>query len=259
MKITSIQMNIYWENVDKNLDQLTKLFSTLPSSDLVILPEMFTTGFTMNAQQVAEKKEDKTLSWMNKMSHDYDIMIMGSIPVVEKKHFYNRLFVVYNDQIQYYDKRHLFSMANEDQTYSSGNSTIIIEHKGWKIMPLICYDLRFPVWSRNHVQDKSYKYDILIYVANWPAKRSSAWVDLLKARSIENSCYTFGVNRVGTDGNQIHYDGQSRTFDFLGNRMDQFESDKAMIDQTICEKSSLNVFRKKFPVLDDANTFTLKN
>ena len=259
MRITSIQTDIYWENIDENLNQLTKTFKTLPSSDLVILPEMFTTGFTMNAQRVAEKKEDKTLSWMKKMSNDYGVMIIGSIPVMEKEHYYNRLFVVNNDQIEYYDKRHLFTMANEDHTYSSGNSSIVIEYKGWKIMPLICYDLRFPVWSRNHFKDKIYKYDILIYVANWPAKRSSAWVDLLKARAIENSCYTFGVNRVGTDGNNVHYDGRSRTYDFLGKRMDQFESDKAMIDQTICEKSKLTEFRKKFPVLQDADHFTLKS
>ena len=258
MKITSIQTDIYWENIDGNLDQLTKIFKTIPSSDLVILPEMFTTGFTMNAQKVAEKKEDKTLTWMKKMSNDYGVMVIGSIPVIEKKQYYNRLFLVNNDQIDYYDKRHLFSMANEDQTYSSGSSDVIIEFKGWKIMPLICYDLRFPVWSRNHIKDKNYKYDILIYVANWPAKRSSAWVDLLKARAIENSCYTFGVNRVGTDGNHVHYDGRSRTFDFSGNRMDQFESDKAMIDQTICKKNKLNEFRKKFPVLQDADNFTLK-
>ena len=259
MRITSIQTDIYWENIDGNLNQLTKIFKTLPSSDLVILPEMFTTGFTMNAHRVAEKKEDKTLSWMKKMSNNYGVMIIGSIPVMEKEHYYNRLFVVNNDQTEYYDKRHLFSMANEDQTYSSGNSSIVIDYKGWKIMPLICYDLRFPVWSRNHFKDKNYKYDILIYIANWPARRSSAWVDLLKARAIENSCYTFGVNRVGTDGNQVHYDGRSRTFDFLGNRMDQFESDKAMIDQTICEKNKLNEFRKKFPVLQDADNFTLKH
>lgn len=258
MRITSIQTDIYWENIDENLSQLTKTFKTLPSSDLVILPEMFTTGFTMNAHKVAEKKEDKTLSWMKKMSSNYGVMIIGSIPVMEKAHYYNRLFVVNNDQIEYYDKRHLFSMANEDQTYSSGNRSIVIDYKGWKIMPLICYDLRFPVWSRNHFKDKNYKYDILIYVANWPAKRSSAWVDLLKARAIENSCYTFGVNRVGTDGNNVHYDGRSRTFDFLGNRMDQFESDKAMIDQTICEKGKLTEFRNKFPVLQDADHFTLK-
>ena len=119
MKITSIQTDIYWENIDGNLDQLTKIFKTIPSSDLVILPEMFTTGFTMNAQKVAEKKEDKTLSWMKKMSNDYGVMVMGSIPVIEKKQYYNRLFVVNNDQIDYYDKRHLFSMANEDQTYLS--------------------------------------------------------------------------------------------------------------------------------------------
>ena len=258
MRVTSIQTDIYWENIDENLSQLTKTFKTLPSSDLVILPEMFTTGFTMNAHKVAEKKEDKTLSWMKKMSSNYGVMIIGSIPVMEKAHYYNRLFVVNNDQIEYYDKRHLFSMANEDQTYSSGNRSIVIDYKGWKIMPLICYDLRFPVWSRNHFKDKNYKYDILIYVANWPAKRSSAWVDLLKARAIENSCYTFGVNRVGTDGNNVHYDGRSRTFDFLGNRMDQFESDKAMIDQTICEKGKLTEFRNKFPVLQDADHFTLK-
>ena len=258
MRITSIQTDIYWENIDGNLNQLTKIFKTLPSSDLVILPEMFTTGFTMNAHRVAEKKEDKTLSWMKKMSNNYGVMIIGSIPVMEKEHYYNRLFVVNNDQIEYYDKRHLFSMANEDQTYSSGNSSIVIDYKGWKIMPLICYDLRFPVWSRNHFKDKNYKYDILIYIANWPARRSSAWVDLLKARAIENSCYTFGVNRVGTDGNHVHYDGRSRTFDFSGNRIDQFESDKAMIDQTICEKNKLNEFRKKFPVLQDADNFTLK-
>ena len=258
MRITSIQTDIYWENIDENLNQLTKTFKTLPSSDLVILPEMFTTGFTMNAHRVAEKKEDKTLNWMKKMSSNYGVMIIGSIPVMEKEYYYNRLFVVNNNQIEYYDKRHLFSMANEDQTYSSGNRSIVIDYKGWKIMPLICYDLRFPVWSRNHFKDKNYKYDILIYVANWPAKRSSAWVDLLKARAIENSCYTFGVNRVGTDGNHVHYDGRSRTFDFSGNRMDQFESDKAMIDQTICEKNKLNEFRKKFPVLQDADNFTLK-
>lgn len=252
-------MDIYWEDIDRNLDQLTEKISSLPSSDLVILPEMFTTGFTMNAKKVAEKKEGKTLSWMKKMSNYHGFMIIGSIPVNDENRFYNRLYAVHKDDIQYYDKRHLFTMANEDKTYCAGEKSIVIDYKGWKIMPLICYDLRFPVWSRNKLEGEKYKYDILIYIANWPAKRSSAWVDLLKARAIENSAFTFGVNRVGTDGNDIIYDGQSRIFDYKGQRLDQFESGKKMFYQIECNKSELNDFRKKFPVLQDADSFTMRN
>ena len=257
LKITALQTNIFWENIDKNINDLNKEINTLEDSDLIILPEMFTTGFSMNAIKLAEEHPGKTLNWMQEISARKSTMILGSIPVKDDGFYYNRLYIVNDGEVQFYDKKHLFTMAKEQDSYSAGKTKIIIKHKGWKILPLICYDLRFPIWSRNSVNNNSYDYDILIYIANWPAKRSSAWVDLLKARSIENSCYTLGINRVGIDGNGIEYDGKSRIFDYLGNRLDNFQPNKAMNSRIVLEKAPLEKYRKKFPVLEDANPFKL--
>ena len=257
LKITALQTNIFWENIDKNINDLNKEIDTLEDSDLIILPEMFTTGFSMNAIKLAEEHPGKTLNWMQEISARNSTMILGSMPVKDDGFYYNRLYIVNGGEVQFYDKKHLFTMAKEQDSYSAGKTKIITKHKGWKILPLICYDLRFPIWSRNSVNNNSYDYDILIYIANWPAKRSSAWVDLLKARAIENSCYTIGVNRVGIDGNGIEYDGESRIFDFLGNRLDNFQPNKAMNSHIVLEKARLEEYRKKFPVLEDADPFRL--
>ena len=257
LKITALQTNIFWENIDKNINDLNKEIDNLEDSDLIVLPEMFTTGFSMNAIKLAEEHPGKTLNWMQEISARKNTMIIGSIPVKENDFYYNRLYIVNDGKVQFYDKKHLFTMAKEQDSYAAGKTKIIIKHKGWKILPLICYDLRFPIWSRNSIKNNSYEYDILIYIANWPAKRSSAWIDLLKARAIENSCYTIGVNRVGIDGNGIEYDGESRIFDFLGNRLDNFQPNKAVNSHIVLEKARLEEYRKKFPVLEDADPFRL--
>ena len=255
MNITAIQSDIFWESPIKNIDFLENILLDLPSTDLIVLPEMFSTGFSMNVVKIAESKFGTSFQWMKRMAIKLDTTILGSIPTVDKNKFYNRLYVVNKESFYHYDKKHLFTMAQEDIAYSSGKSELIIDLKGFKIKPLICYDLRFPVWSRNRVIDNSYDYDLLIYIANWPSIRSNAWIDLLKARAIENLSYVIGINRVGNDGNGIKYDGSSRVFDFKGKRLDQFKNDIFCVQHVNLNKKSLNEFRKKFPALNDADKF----
>ena len=205
IKIASIQTNIVWENPKANKLEYDKIFQSIEAVDLIVLPEMFTTGFSMKTENIAENNSGDTLLWLQEHSNSLDTCILGSIPIKENNKFFNRLYVVKPNEIRYYDKRYLFSMALEDENYSKGNKNLIFEINGWKINPLICYDLRFPLWSRNKFSNNSYKYDMLIYVANWPAARTSAWTNLLSARAIENSAYVIGVNRIGKDGNKIQY------------------------------------------------------
>ena len=255
INVASIQTDIIWENDVNNKIHYDYLLKDIRQVDLIIFPEMFTTGFSMNQKKIAEKPYGKTVSWMQDHAKSLNTCIIGSIAVKEKNKFYNRLYVIKPDKIKHYDKRYLFSMVQEDKNYSKGNKNLIFEINGWKINPLICYDLRFPLWSRNKFSNNSYKYDILIYVANWPASRADAWTNLLSARAIENSSYVIGVNRIGKDGNNIQYNGSSRIFDFKGKRLDNFEINHPKIAYNTFHKEDLNKYREKFPVIKDADDF----
>ncbi|MCC6837611.1 MAG: amidohydrolase, partial [Bacteroidia bacterium] len=215
LKITIIQSALYWENIDWNLEQFAKKIDSIKEqTDLIILPEMFTTGFTMQPELLAEGMNGKALAWMKVHAQKKQCVITGSFVCEENGNYYNRLVWMRADgSYATYDKRHLFTMANEDKHYTAGSKKIIEEIKGWKICPLICYDLRFPVWARNKNDNR---YDLLIYVANWPERRNHPWKTLLLARSIENQCYVAGVNRVGNDGNEIYHSGDSAVINFKG-------------------------------------------
>jgi omega-amidase len=257
IKIASVQSNIIWENPKANRLEYDKLFQSLEPVDLIILPEMFTTGFSMKTENIAENNSGETLFWLQEHSKSLDTCILGSIPIKEKNKFFNRLYVVKPNEIQYYDKRYLFSMAYEDRHYSKGEKELVFKLKGWKIKPLICYDLRFPLWSKNKYKNNEFNYDILVYVANWPAVRSNAWKSLLKARAIENMSYVVGVNRIGQDANEIKYNGNSRVYDFKGERMDDFMENMPRVQINNFDKNELDSFRNKFPVLKDADDFNL--
>jgi omega-amidase len=219
---------------------------------------MFTTGFSMDAQKIATSENDLGVKWMIEKAIEKDACIVGSIAIKEHNKFYNRLFWVMPDgSIHTYNKRHLFRMANEHNHYTAGDEKLIIEFKGWKFCPFVCYDLRFPVWSRNvHTNDSNDLepiYDCAIYVANWPAVRSDAWQTLLKARAIENLCYVVGVNRVGMDGNGMEYDGKSSVFDFKGNQLDNHINYSEGISIVTLDLESLVEYRKIFPAYLDAD------
>jgi predicted amidohydrolase len=233
LKVAVIQSELVWENPKQNRDNFKeKIEAIAPDVDIILLPEMFTTGFTMNAKELAETMQDKSVLWMQKMAELKNAVLVGSLIIKENDKFYNRLLFVYPDgNINTYDKRHTFTLAGEHNVYASGDSKLIIDFKGWKICPLVCYDLRFPVWSRN-VED----FDLLIYVANWPKPRILAWDTLLKARAIENMCYCIGVNRVGVDKLDNEYCGHSATYDVLGNNITPIRPNKEHIEVVTLER-----------------------
>ena len=230
-----------------------KIFGISEATDLIILPEMFNSGFTMNVAKVAEPMNLTTTRWLKQMAAQTGAVITGSFIVKEGGNYYNRLlWVEPNGEIETYDKRHLFRMAKENDVFSGGEKKLIKSIKGWKICPLICYDLRFPVWSRNINLD----YDLLIYVANWPKVRMYPWDSLLVARAIENQSYVVGVNRVGEDGNSVPHSGNSTVIDFAGKVLAK-EIDKEIILHYTLEKSPLDEFRQRFPAYLDADGFVL--
>ena len=254
MKLALIQTSLFWEDPEKNRKKLGEKINAISESvDLIVLPEMFSSGFTMQPQYVAETMEGETIAWLKHLAKAKDSAITGSLVITEKGNFYNRLvFVFPSGEIQFYDKRHLFTLAGEDKVYTAGSKKLIVEYKGWKICPLICYDLRFPVFSRN-----TEEYDILIYVANWPEIRIKAWDALLKARAIENLSYTIGVNRIGEDGNKFEYNGHSQAINFLGDyQMEPVEAKGIFIVEL--NKAELLLARKKFDFLSDQDSFVLK-
>lgn len=252
-RISIVQAEIAWENPVENRERFSKKIAELPETDLIVLPEMFPTGFSMNAKNLAENPEGESLVWMQKTAKEKKSAITGSVIVLENGKFYNRLFFVFpNGKFEVYDKKHLFSYAEEHKTYSPGNKKIIVEHKGWKICPMICYDLRFPVWSRN-VEG----YDLLLYVANWPKPRTQAWDILLKARAVENISYVAGVNGVGTDGNGLPYSGHSAVYGPLGDQLSTFDFEKEFSDTLSLNKSNLIETRKKLAFLNDRDEFVL--
>ncbi len=240
LKIQYIEFDIFWEQPQKNRQFLEEKIKEIPDEiDLIVLPEMFTTGFTWNTT-FAESMQGDTVKWLQKIAGFKKVAIAGSISIKEKDKFYNRLLFVFpSGEIQYYDKRHLFSLSEERNIYQRGETLLEVSYKGWKIRPMICYDLRFPVWSRNTTQ-----YDVLLYVANWPQSREMHWKTLLRARAIENQCYVIGVNRVGEDGNQWAYSGKSVVYDAFGKRID--DNQKALLS-----KKDLQQIRTRYPFLED--------
>ena len=253
MKIALIQALLFWENPIQNRNYFEeKIISITENVDLIVLPEMFTSGFTMNPKAIAETMQGETVSWLQALAKAKNIAITGSLVIQENGNFYNRLvFVFPSGAIKTFDKKHLFTLAGEDKIYTSGTEKIIIEYKGFKICPLICYDLRFPVFARN-TED----YDVLIYVANWPKPRINAWDALLKARAIENMCYTIGVNRIGEDPNQHHYPGHSQAIDFLGNYLIEPQETEGLFIVNL-DKNALLESRQKFGFLNDRDAFKM--
>jgi len=246
MNITLVQSALYWENIEKNLSSFEEKLNNIGQTDLIILPEMFSTGFSMNASAVAESMDGTAVNWMRKTAAKKNSAITGSLIIREGGKFYNRLIFMRPDgSLEQYDKKHLFTMAKEEETYTAGTEKIIIDYLGWKICPLICYDLRFPIWNRN-LED----YDLAIYVANWPDRRSYHWRSLLTARAIENQCYVAAVNRVGTDGKDLYYSGHSSLIDPTGELIYQ-KADAEDIQQFDLNKEYLIEIRTKLPFLKD--------
>jgi len=253
LKIALIQFDIAWENPAENLNRLEKWLPAQGEADVVILPEMFTTGFTMHPENVSESMEGSTVRWMKTKARTLKTAITGSIILHEKNVIYNRcLWVTPDGNIETYDKHHLFTLGEENKHYKAGTSKRIVNYKGWRICPLICYDLRFPVWSRNIE-----KYNILIYMANWPSTRHHAWKKLLIARAIENQTYCFGVNRTGSDGEGISYLGDSAFIDAQGYGV--FLGQREGIQTFEIAWSELHDLRNKFPFLPDMDRFILPN
>jgi predicted amidohydrolase len=253
MKIALVQTNLIWENPIENRSHLAqKITGFMEEVDLIVLPEMFSSGFTMNPKAVAETMNGETIAWLQHLAKAKDCAITGSLVIEENGKYYNRLVFVYpNGELKTYDKRHLFTLAGEDKVYTAGKEKLIIEYKGFRICPLICYDLRFPVFARN-VED----YDVLIYVANWPKPRINAWDILLKARAVENMSYAIGVNRIGMDENELEYVGHTQAVDFLGNYLlEAQETDGVFIVEL--DKEKLLETRSKLAFLKDKDSFKL--
>lgn len=263
LTITTIQTDLIWEDKEANLQRLEdKINSIEERTEIVVLPEMFSTGFTMQPQLFAEEMEGETMKWMKQVAADKRIILTGSIIIKEEDKFYNRLiWMLPNGDFGFYNKRHLFAYAGEHQHYAPGNKRLIASVKGWKINLQVCYDLRFPVWARQtppHSGEalKGPEYDVLVYVANWPGKRSHAWKTLLCARAIENQCYIVGVNRVGVDGNNINHSGNSLIIDPLGEVL-YHKADDEDIFTVILERERLEDVRTKFPFWKDGDSFII--
>jgi omega-amidase len=272
LSITTIQSGLAWENKETNLEMFgNKIRSISGKKEIVILPEMFSTGFSMNPALLAETMDGPTVQWMRSLSASQKIILTGSIIIEENSAYYNRLiWMLPNGNYGYYDKRHLFAYAGEDKYYTPGNKRLIASVKGWKVNLQICYDLRFPVWARqsdssfdqvplppDQRKNKGVEYDLLVYVANWPEKRIQAWKTLLQARAIENQCYVVGVNRVGNDGNNIYHSGDSMVIDPLGEILynKPHEEDIHTIQ---LDKTKLDDLRTRLPFLNDADDFLIQ-
>lgn len=262
LTITLVQTHLHWEDKAANLAMLEqKIMSIKEKTELVVLPEMFSTGFSMKPQQFAETMSGETVAWMQRIAQQKRIILTGSIIIEENSNYYNRLiWMLPNGSYGCYNKRHLFGYAGENEHYTLGTKRMITSVKGWKINTQICYDLRFPVWARqSSVSDDNSEaeYDILLYVANWPERRNGAWQTLLCARAIENQCYVTGVNRVGEDGNGIHHCGNSTIIDPLGNALYCKANDEDIFTTTL-HKKNLNDIRHRFPFLPDRDQFTIQ-
>ncbi|MCB0515143.1 MAG: amidohydrolase [Bacteroidetes bacterium] len=262
LHIGLVQSNIFWHQAERNRQHLSEILNTLPSAThLVVLPEMFSTGFSMDVHNIAENAHNSpTLQWMQAQAKEKQFAICGSCCIFEPQDqtYRNRLWFVFPDgKYEYYDKRHLFSIAGEHHFYAAGTTQKIVRFRQWRIALNICYDLRFPVWSR---LSPNFSYDLLLYVANWPQKRITAWNKLLAARAIENQAYVVGVNRVGTDANEIIYTGNSAAYDYIGEELVQMsaqDSVQTSVANIEIAQNSLQYFRHHFPVTADADNFSL--
>jgi omega-amidase len=261
LKISIVQAETVWHNPQANRDYYQKLLrAQCRDSDVIVLPETFTSGFSNEAIAQAETMQGETVAWLREQAQVLNAAITGSVQILDAGHVFNRLLWATPDgEIRCYDKRHLFRMAGEHKRYAAGTDKIAIDYKGWRICPLVCYDLRFPVFSRNrynHTRADAYDYDLLIYVANWPSPRHFAWQTLLKARAIENLAYVVGVNRVGVDGNQLSYSGGSTVLDFMGQTLVESGTDPQLQSASI-SFAELSAFRERFPAHLDADAFDI--
>jgi omega-amidase len=259
LKVTIIQTKLFWESVSQNLEHFSEKLKTIRknSTDLILLPEMFSTGFTMNAKNLGEKMNGSAVKWMQDVASSKNAVVCGSLIITEGGNYFNRLIWMNpNGTFKKYDKRHLFRMATENDIYKAGTEKIIVEIKDWRICPLVCYDLRFPAWSRNEAWNK--KYDVLIYIANWPERRAYAWRQLLIARAIENQSYVIGLNRIGKDGNGFNHTGDSAVINFLGERMSTTKPSKESVETISLSREKLAAYRESFPALLDADEFEIK-
>jgi len=254
MKLALVQFDITWENKSGNLRKAESMISLCPEdTELIVMPEMFNTGFSMNPAGLCEKPEDETYYWMKRIAKEKNTAICGSYIVEEDSKYYNRWFFVSpENESHIYDKRHLFSPGGEDRLFTRGNKRVVFKYKGLRICPNICYDLRFPVWSRNRND-----YDLLIYSANWPAPRQDVWRTLLKARAIENQCYVAGINRTGIDGAGINYIGGSVILGPKGNMIASGIGNSECIISGDIDPGELADFRRKFSVLNDGDDFVI--
>jgi|TARA_B110000977_G_scaffold199919_1_gene288717 omega-amidase len=255
LKIMAIQADLAWENPQQNRVFFEEKIKALDADvDLIVLPEMFTTGFTMHPAKVAEKMDGLSVSWMQKIAQEKQTALCGSLVISENGDFYNRLVFVHpSGAIETYNKRHSFTLAGEDKVYTAGTEKINIAYKGWKICPLICYDLRFPVWARN-----TDNYDLLIFMANWPIARIKAWDTLLKARAIENMSYVIGINRTGTDANNYSYSGNSLVIDYLGEELSSLQKNEIGVIGATLKKDKQDRIRKKLGFLKDMDSFNIE-
>ncbi len=270
LTITTLQTNLHWEDKAANLRMLEEKINNIPAkTEIVVLPEMFSTGFSMQPEKLAETMDGETVQWMKRIAAAKKIILTGSIIIEEKEKYFNRLiWMLPNGQFGIYDKRHRFAYAGEDAHFTAGTKRLIASVKGWKINLLVCYDLRFPVWARQTSPSNSLskgeggiaspEYDILIYVANWPERRIHAWKTLLQARAIENQCYVVGVNRVGSDGNNILYSGESMVIDPMGEALYHKKEMEDIFTVTL-DKNHLDTVREKFPFWKDADDFQVLN
>jgi len=258
LTITLIQTDIAWQNKAANLLMLkNKIDAIEERTEIIVLPEMFSTGFTMQPELFAETMEGETMQWMKDIAATNKIILTGSIIINENNKYFNRLiWMLPNGQFGYYDKRHLFAYADEDQHYTAGNKRLIASVKGWKINLQICYDLRFPIWSRQQPGETDSEYDLLLFVANWPEKRNHAWKTLLCARAIENQCFVVGVNRVGNDGKSIYHSGNSLVIDPIGQVLYHKSDDEDVCTITL-QKEDVDKVRIQFPFWKDADDFII--
>jgi predicted amidohydrolase len=254
LRVCLVQANLAWEDRTQNLHQLYELVAKSAPADLIVLPEMFTSGFTMNPAKNANTINGEAVKWMHKLAREQNAAVTGSLVIEQNGNYYNRLFFVQPDGTQHtYDKRHLFSLAGEEKVYTAGVERNVIEYKGWRIMPQVCYDLRFPVWCRNDLN-----YDMIYFVANWPERRSYHWRQLLLARAIENQAYCIGVNRVGNDGNGVYHSGDSAAIDPLGEYLSTIKSGESTTEVVTLKKSKIELVRSRFGFLKDRDSFELK-
>lgn len=258
LTLSVIQANLHWEQIDANLAMFEELIWSIEDTDLIALPEMFTTGFSMNAAALAEPAGGKTFKWMRQMATQKNAAITGSYIIKEGSSFYNRLYFVHPDgSARQYDKKHLFNLASEGEMYTAGTARLIVNYRGWRIHPLICYDLRFPVWARSkRTKENTYEYDLILYVANWPDTRVNAWDTLLKARAIENLSYSAGVNRIGTDASAKTYNGHTGIYTPKGEEMAFTENEEKVITTQLSAQELLS-YRKDFPFQEDADSFEI--